>query len=247
MRSGNVRQAPDTGQQGRPYCATIGWQLQCQIPLIPSCVILKETLMKLYFSPGACSLSPHIVLREAGLDFELEKVDLRSKQTASGADYNSINPKGYVPALQLDNGQVLTEGPAIVQYVADLVPGKLLAPAAGSMARYRLIEWLNFISTELHKGFGPLFKPNVPQETQHAARENLAKRFAYVAQQLPESGYLTGEHFTVADAYLFTVLSWTAHVKLDLSPWPELRAYIDRVAQRPAVHAALLAEGLIKA
>lgn len=202
--------------------------------------------MKLYFSPGACSLSPHIVLLEAGITFTTEKVSLASKQTASGADYTKVNPKGYVPALQLDNGDVLTEGPAIVQFIADKVPEKKLAPANGTMERYRLIEWLNFVSTELHKGFSPLFKPGTPEETKQTAREHLTKRLGFVAEKLQDSEYLTGNQFTVVDAYLFTVLNWAGHVKLDLSPWPVLQAYQKRVAARPAVHAAMVAEGLIK-
>jgi glutathione S-transferase len=202
--------------------------------------------MKLYFAPGACSLSPHIVLLEAGMTFDIEKVTLANKQTASGADYTKITPKGYVPALQLDNGEVLTEGPAIVQFIADKVPEKKLAPANGTMERYRLVEWLNFVSTELHKGFSPLFKPGTPEETKQAARELLAKRLGFVAEKLQDSQYLTGNQFTVADAYLFTVLNWAGHVKLDLSPWPVLQAYQKRVAARPAVHAAMVAEGLIK-
>jgi glutathione S-transferase len=202
--------------------------------------------MKLYFSPGACSLSPHIVLREAGLKFDTEKVSLADKKTEKGTDYTTINAKGYVPALQLDNGEVLTEGPAIVQYLADKAPEKKLAPPAGSMERYRLMEWLNFISTEVHKNFGPLFKPTTPEETKQAARDMLAKRLAFVAQKLEGSEYLMGNQFSVADAYLFTVLNWAGHVKLDLSPWPVLTAYHQRVAARPAVHAALVAEGLIK-
>ncbi|MDB5765077.1 MAG: Glutathione S-transferase [Herminiimonas sp.] len=203
--------------------------------------------MKLYFSPGACSLSPHIVLREAGLAFDLEKVDLGSKNTAGGKDYRTINPKGYVPALQLDNGDVLTEGPAIVQYLADQVPAKKLAPAAGSMERYRLMEWLNFISTELHKSFGSLFNSTAPEETKQLARENLARRIEYVAARIKDSAYLTGNQFTVADAYLFTVLGWSNHLKFDLSRWPAVQAYMERIAARPAVHAAMVAEGLIKA
>lgn len=202
--------------------------------------------MKLYFSPGACSLSPHIILREAGMTFDIEKVNMANKQTASGADFMKVNPKGYVPALQLDNGEVLTEGPAIVQFIADKVPEKKLAPVNGTMERYRLIEWLNFISTELHKSFSPLFKPGTPEETKQAARELLAKRIDFVAGKMQDSEYLTGNQFTVADAYLFTVLNWAGHVKLDLSPWPVLQAYQKRVAARPAVHAALVAEGLIK-
>jgi glutathione S-transferase len=203
--------------------------------------------MKLYFSPGACSLSPHIVLRETGLSFDLEKVDLGSKQTASGTDYKTINPKGYVPALQLDNGEILTEGPTIVQYLADQVPQKHLVPAAGSMERYRLMEWLNFISAELHKGFGPLFKPAMPEEAKTIARETLANRIGVVAKQLQANTYLTGEQFTVADAYLFTVLNWSGHVNVDLAPWPAVGAYMKRVAARPNVQAALVAEGLVKA
>lgn len=206
-----------------------------------------EADMKLYFSPGACSLSPHIVLREAGLAHTLEKVSLASKTTASGTDFRTINPKGYVPALQLDNGEVLTEGPAIVQYLADLVPAKGLAPAAGSFERYRLAEWLNFISTELHKSFSPLFQPDTPAETKQAARARLEARFGFVAERLAGKDYLLGNQFSVADAYLFTVLGWTAHVKLDLAPWPVLQAYQQRVAARPAVREAMTAEGLIKA
>ncbi len=203
--------------------------------------------MKLYYKAGACSLSPHIVLREAGLDFELERVDLASKKTGSGGDYFGVNPKGYVPALALDDGQLLTEGPAIVQYLADLVPEKRLAPPAGTMERVRLQDWLNFIATELHKGFSPLYNPRAPEEWKSVARELLAKRIALVAERLTGRDYLMGDAFTVADAYLFTVLNWAAFAKVDLSPWPVLGAYQARVAARPAVRAALLAEGLIKA
>lgn len=203
--------------------------------------------MKLYYKAGACSLSPHIVLREAGLAFELERVDLASKKTGSGGDYLGLNPKGYVPALLLDDGQLLTEGPAIVQYLADLVPEKRLAPPAGTMARTRLQEWLNFIATELHKGFSPLYNPRAPEEWKSVVRELLAKRIALVAEQLERRDYLMGEGFTVADAYLFTVLNWAGFAKVDLSPWPVLKAYMARVAARPAVKAALQAEGLVKA
>lgn len=201
--------------------------------------------MKLYYSPGACSLSPHIILLESGLGFDLEKVDLAAKKTERGADYWKVNPKGYVPALELDGGQVLTEGPAIVQYLADLVPQKKLAPTAGTLERYRLQEWLNFISTELHKGFSPLFNPKAPDDWKSVARELLGRRIGIVAKQLEGRSYLMGESFTVVDAYLFTILRWARHVKLDLSPWPVLSGYQDRVAVRPAVHAALVAEGLI--
>jgi glutathione S-transferase len=202
--------------------------------------------MKLYFSPGVCSLSPHITLHEAGLQYELERVNLADKKTASGADFRAINPKGYVPALLLDNGEVLTEGPAMVQYLADLVPEKKLVPAAGTMERYRLMEWLNFIGTELHKGFSPLFKPAMPDEAKRMARDNLALRFELVAKQLEDKEYLTGNQFTVADAYLFTVMNWAPRVDVDLSRWPVLKAYQQRVAARPAVRAAMVAEGLIK-
>jgi glutathione S-transferase len=202
--------------------------------------------MKLYFSPGACSLSPHIVLLEAGMQFDTEKVSLADKKTASGDDYTRVNPKGYVPALQLDSGEVLTEGPAIVQYLADLAPEKKLAPAPGTMERYRLIEWLNFISTEIHKSFSPLFKPNTPEETKQAVRDLLAKRFNYVEQQLQGRDYVAGNQFSVADAYLFTVLGWTKPLNIDLAPWPAIRAYKERIGARPAVQAAMVAEGLIK-
>lgn len=198
--------------------------------------------MKLYFSPGACSLSPHIVLREAGLSFQLEKVDLRSKQTATGVDFKTINPKGSVPALELDDGQILTEGPAVVQYLADLVPDKQLAPAAGSMARYRLMEWLNFISTELHKGFSPLFNPAMPEPAKKITLDRLISRFDYLETQLHGSGYLLGSQFTVADAYLFVILRWCGAFDIDLSRWLMIEAYFKRVDERPAVQAALAAE-----
>lgn len=203
--------------------------------------------MKLYFSPGACSLSPHIVSRELGLDIELEKVNFSDKKTDKGQDFNAVNPKSYVPTLQLDNGEVLTEGPAIVQYLADQKPEKGLAPAAGSFERYRLQEWLNFISTELHKGFSPLFNSKMPDEGKAIARERLSTRFAYVDGRLKDQQFLLGDQFSVADAYLFTVLNWANYVKLDLSGWPSLVAYHQRVGARPAVQAALVAEGLIKA
>jgi glutathione S-transferase len=202
--------------------------------------------MKLYFSPGACSLSPHIALREAGLDFETERVDLATKKTRSGEDFTAINPTGYVPALRLDNGELLTEGPAIVQYIADLVPAKQLAPAAGSFERVRLQETLNFISTELHKGFSPLFHKDCPEAWKEVVRANLGRRFADLDAQLGARQFLLGDQFTIADGYLFTVLGWTRFVNYDLAPYPNLVAYQQRVAARPAVHAALEAEGLIK-
>lgn len=202
--------------------------------------------MKLYFSPGACSLSPHIVLLEAGLDFKLERVDLRGKQTESGADFLAINPKGYVPALELKDGTVLTEGPAIVQFIADLAPDRQLAPAHGTLERYQLMSWLNFISAELHKNFGPLFRPNSSEDMKEAARASLNTRLAWAAAQLADRDYLMGSQFTVADAYLFTVLGWADFVKFDLSGWPVLAAYQQRVGARPAVQQAMREEGLIK-
>ena len=200
--------------------------------------------MKLYYSPGACSLSPHIALCEAGIAFETEKVDLGSKKTESGADYRAINPKGYVHALRLDDGQVLTEGPAIVQYIADLNPGSKLAPASGTPARYRLQEWLNYITAELHKSVGSLFNSKMPKEWQDQVREGLAGRFDFLSKQLEGKPYLTGDTFTVADGYLYTILTWTGHLGIDLGKWPVLKAYVERVSQRPAVQAALKAEGL---
>jgi glutathione S-transferase len=201
--------------------------------------------MKLYYSPGACSLAPHIILREAGYKFDLEKVDLGKKTTAGGEGFARINPKGYVPALKLDDGQVLTEGIAIDLYLADHKEESGLAPKAGTLERYRLIEWLAFISTELHKQFAPLFKPATPEATKQAQKDLLANRFDYIAGQLTNKQYLMGE-FTVADAYLFTVLNWTGHLKIDMSKWPVLETYMTRVASRPQVQAALKAEGLIK-
>ncbi len=203
--------------------------------------------MKLYYSPGACSLSPHIVLREGGFDFQLERVDLKSSVTETGADYKAINPNGYVPALQLDDGQVLTEGPAIVQYLADRVPEKRLVPPAGTMERYRLMEWLNFISTELHKGFGALFNPKLPDEAKAIIKSQLVSRIEHANRLLSGKTYAMGDTFTVADAYLFTVLGWGKYVGIDLAPWPVLTAYLGRVGARPAVQAALAAEGLIPA
>lgn len=200
--------------------------------------------MKLYYSPGACSLSPHIVLCEAGLPHELIKVDLKTKKTEHRDDFNAINPKGYVPTLLLDDGEILTEGPAIVQYLADLAPAKALAPAAGTIARVRLQEWLNFISTEVHKGFSPLFR-NAPAEWQGVVRAALAGRFTHLATVVEKQPYLTGNDFCVADAYLFTVLNWSKWVKIDLSPWPALVAYQARVAARPGVQQALKKEGLL--
>ncbi|HEY4665507.1 MAG TPA: glutathione transferase GstA [Comamonas sp.] len=202
--------------------------------------------MKLYFSPGACSLSPHIVAEEAGLTCEFILASTKSHKLQDGTDFYSINPLGYVPFLVLDDGQTLREGPVIVQYMADQVPEKKLIPAAGSMERYRVQEWLNFIGTELHKSFGPLFKPGTPEEYKPGVRQALRGRFEWVEQQLTNTTYLMGEQFTVADAYLFTVSGWSKHVGLDLSDLPRLQAYLSRVSSRPAVQRAMRAEGLIK-
>lgn len=202
--------------------------------------------MKLYFSPGACSLSPHIVAEEAGLPCEFILASTKSHKLQDGTDFYSINPLGYVPFLVLNDGQTLREGPVIVQYLADQVPEKKLIPAVGTMERYRVLEWLNFIGTELHKSFGPLFKPGTPEDYKPAVREALRGRFEWVEQQLAGKTYLMGEQFTVADAYLFTVSGWGKFVGLDLSDLPNLQAYLGRVGSRPAVQAALRGEGLLK-
>lgn len=201
--------------------------------------------MKLYYKAGACSLSPHIALLEAGLTFELEAVDLKTKITASGADFTAINSKGYVPALVLDNGKVLTEGAAIVQYIADLKPESGLAPANGSEARYELQSWLSFISTELHKPFGSLFNPAQSADWKAAAQALLSKRLDWLATQLGEREFLLGDRFTVTDGYLFTVLGWANLVGFSLDAWPSLQAYRTRIGARPKVIEALKAEGLI--
>jgi glutathione S-transferase len=200
--------------------------------------------MKLYFSPGACSLSPHIILRELGLPFELERVDTKAQKTASGADFTAINPKKYVPTLQLDGGEVLTEGAVIVQYLADRKPDAQLAPAAGSMERYRLQEWLNYIASEIHKSYSPLFR--AAEEQRPALRDALAAKFDYLARNLEKRPFLMGERFSVADAYLFTVLNWSSRVGIDLGRWPPIRSYVQRIAERPAVRAAMEAEGLLR-
>jgi glutathione S-transferase len=202
--------------------------------------------MKLYFSPGSCSLSPHIVLREVGAKFELEQVNNREKKTKSGADYWSINGKGQVPVLEFDNGERLTEGPVIVQWIADQNPVAGLVPPAGTPERYRVQEWLNFTTSELHKVFAPLFRDTTPEAYKDISRENLAKRFDWLDQKLAGKQYLMGDKFTVADAYLFTVLRWSSRVKLDLSKWKNVTAYMERVAARPKVHEAMKAEGLVQ-
>jgi glutathione S-transferase len=202
--------------------------------------------MKLYYSAGACSLSPHIALEEAGLTYEALAAPTKTHKLADGTDYYTINPLGYVPLLVLDDGTQLREGPAIVQYIADQVPAKNLAPANGTMARYKLQEWLTFIGTELHKTFSPLFNPATPDETKTASKDKLASRLKWVEGQLAGKQYLMGDTFTVADGYLFTVTNWSAPTGFDLTGYPNLLAYRARVAARPAVVAAMTAEGLIK-
>jgi glutathione S-transferase len=201
--------------------------------------------MKLYYAPGACSLSPHIALCEAGLPYELVTVDIQQKTTENEDDFFKINPYGYVPALELDNGELLIEGSAIVQYIADQVPDKKLAPIAGSIERYRLQEWLSFISTELHKGLGVLFNPALPDNARDFFKNNFANRLNVLVSKLGDKPYLMGDGFTVVDAYLYTVLSWCPHVDFDLSPWPLLQAYQDRISARDAVQKALGEEGLL--
>jgi glutathione S-transferase len=203
--------------------------------------------MKLYFSPGACSLSPHIVLREAGITADLEQVDLKTKKTKNGADFAAVNLKGQVPTLVLDNGQTLTEGPAIVQYLADQKPQSGLAPQAGTFERYRLQEWLNFITAELHKPLGSLFNPATPEDYKPIAKDTVAARFAYVDRHLANGGpFLMGRQFTVADAYLFVMTLWTKFLKFDLDQFTRVKAYAEQVAARPGVHEALKEEGLAK-
>jgi glutathione S-transferase len=203
-------------------------------------------VMKLYYSRGACSLSPHIVLLEAALPYTLEKVDLATKKTAAGVDYFTINSKGAVPALELDDGKVLTEGPAIVQYLADQKPDSGLAPRAGTFERYQLMEMLNYITSEVHKGFGPLFNTEASAEWKAAAKSAVGKKFDWLSGFLQGKSFLLGNAFTVADAYLFTILNWPAHVGIDLSKWPVLADYRSHIAQRPKVQQAMKEEGLLK-
>lgn len=198
--------------------------------------------MKLYFSPGACSLASHITLRELGLPFEITKVDTKTKTTKAGADFNAINPKGYVPALELDDGAILTEGPTILQYLADQRPDAGLAPTNGTMTRYRLQEWLGFINSEIHKTFSPLWTADTPEATKRASVEKLGKRFDYVQDKLGNQEYLMGNGFSIADAYLYTVLNWTNFLGIDLGKWPVLKTYHARIGARPAVQAAHKAE-----
>ena len=203
--------------------------------------------MKLYYSPGACSLSPHIALLEAGLPYDLVKVDLRAKKLENGDDYLKVNPKGQVPALGMDNGELLTEGPVIVQMIADKAAGKNLAPSPDSAERYKLQEWLNFITTELHKNFGPMFSPVLADDAKAFFKDRVMGKFKYLEGALAGRDYLMGKQFTVADGYLFTMLSWADRMKFDLSALPNLLAYKARVAARPKVQEALTKEGLMKA
>jgi len=203
--------------------------------------------MKLYYTPGACSLSPHIALLEAGLPYDLVKVDLRAKKLENGDDFLKVNPKGQVPVLVLDTGELVTEGPVIVQMIADKAAGKNLAPARDSADRYKLLEWLNFITTELHKSFGPMFSPVLADEAKAFFKDRVMGKFRYVESQLAGREYLMGSQFTVADGYLFTMLSWADRLKFDLSDMPNLLAYKARVGARPKVQEALTKEGLMKA
>ena len=202
--------------------------------------------MKLYYAPGACSLSPHIVARELGIPVELKKVNTKDKTIEGGGDYWKVNGRGYVPALELDNDEILTEGPAIVQYLADHKPDAGLAPKWGTFERYRLQEWLNFLTSELHKQFSPLFKPNTPEDYKKIARENIATRFDWLDKQLAGKDYLMGKQFTVADAYAFVLIGWSKFQGIDLARWPNLAAYHTRVGARAKVQEALQAEGLLK-
>jgi glutathione S-transferase len=202
--------------------------------------------MKLYYLTGACSMAANISLREAGLPFELVKVDRHTRKTADGLDFNEVNPKGYVPALKLDNGQVLTENIAVLQYIADRNPAAKLAPPAGTLERYRLIEWLSFISTEVHKAFSPLFRQDVAEAVKEYARKNLTTRLDYLERVMAGRTFVIGEQFTVADAYQFVVLGWAPHVQVDLGQWPQLKRHGERIGARPHVIEALKAEGLAR-
>ena len=200
--------------------------------------------MKLFYAPGACSHAAHILLREAGLDFTIEKVDLATKKTETGVDFKTINPHGYVPALQLDNGAVVTEVAVINQYIADRVPAKKLAPANGTPERYTLQSWLNFISTEVHKQLAPMFNPAVPEEYKTMLKDKLATRFETINTHLSKQAFLLGESFTAPDAYLYTVLNWAKYFAIDLAKWPAIKSFMERVAARPSAQAAAKAEGL---
>lgn len=202
--------------------------------------------MELYYSPGTCALAPHIVALELGLPITLTQIDLATRRTAAGRDFNAVNPKGYVPALRLASGEVLTEVAAVLQYLVDQVPAAGLAPPQGTLERYRFIEWLTFISSEIHKGFGPLWSAAAPKETRTAAVEKLGQRFAYLDRHLAYHPYLMSERFSAADAYLFTVMRWADYHQVDLTPFPHLQRYLVHVSARPAVQKALVEEGLLK-
>lgn len=201
--------------------------------------------MKLYYWPGACSLSPHIVSREAGIELQLAELDRSERKTANGTVLSSVNPKNQVPVLEMDNGQNLTEGAVIVQYLADQKPASGLLPPPGTIDRYRVQEWLNYVASELHKTFSPLFRPTTPEEFKTISKKFLGQRFDWIDKQLAGKNYLMGDRFTVADAYLFTVLRWSPRVGIDLGKWPDIVAYLERVAARPKVQEALKAEGLL--
>jgi glutathione S-transferase len=202
--------------------------------------------MKLYYAPGACSMASHIALRETGLPFEIDKLDAATKMTAGGENFMLVNPKGYVPTIRLDDGSILTEGAAVLQYIADQNPASGLAPRAGTMERYRLQEWLTFIGTELHKTYGPLFSKAVSPEAKTRGFDLLTRRLGYVETQLADRSYLMGDTFTVADAYMFVVVRWSDRIGFDLGPFPRIREYLARIAARPSVQAAMKAEGLIR-
>jgi glutathione S-transferase len=202
--------------------------------------------MELYYAPGACSLATHIVSREAGLPVDLVRVDMATRKTETGADYFAINGKGYVPAIRFDDGEIMTEVATLVQVLADKNPGAALAPALGTPERYRLMEWLTFIGSELHKGLAPLWYPTTPDATKNAIKERLAMRFAWLEQQLAGRDYLMGARFSVADAYGFTILNWAGMLNVDLAAYPNIRAFTARIAARPRVQEALRAEGLLR-
>jgi glutathione S-transferase len=202
--------------------------------------------MKLYYSPGACSLASHIALYETGLPFEIDRLIKTTKMTVGGEDFMQLNPKGYVPTIKLDDGSILTEGAAVLQYIADQKPDSGLAPKCGTMERYRLQEWLTFISSEIHKSFSPFFNKDATEDVKTIARNNLTKRLGFVEIQLANKPYLMGVHFTVADAYFFVVVNWSNLVGFDLGPFPRIKEYMARIAARPAVQAAMKAEGLLK-
>lgn len=200
--------------------------------------------MKLYYSPGSCSLAPHIVLREAGLEFDLVKTNTRERSTSDGSDFLAVNPKGYVPALLLDDGEALTECPAILQYLADQKPDSGLLPSAGTLEHYRVLEWVAFVATELHKGLGPIFRPDSPAELKTSTRERVARRLAWINEQLAGRNFVIGDSFTIADAYLWVVIGWLGYAGLSPDRWPALQAYHARIGERPAIQAARKAEGL---